>query len=181
MYSKKWFSPILMMPVLASTALAAASVLGTISSTDPVELSGARISSTGKASSQLVSGDRITTTTSVAVIQLPGKDVIVLDKNSSARLVSEGGTTKLQLLEGSASYQLNSDSNVQIVDLNSNVTTSGKQGTVSTKTALANSPPTLIALAKKPPPPPPPPPKPKPKPKSKSKDDDDKGKDKDDK
>jgi hypothetical protein len=167
--------------VLVSSVLAG-TPLGTIASSGPVQLSGSRISPSAVSSWPLVSGDEIVTTTSLALIRLQDRSTIALNKNSRAKLMNIGGTTRLQLSQGSASYKLTSGSQLQIYALDRLIRPQfGQSGTVSIESGsvltapLASSSATTnrtVAAAK-------PKPKPKPKPKSKKKDDRDNDDDKD--
>lgn len=94
--------------LLAGSAYAAKPI-ATLSSPGPVVVGGTPMSASTVAFWPVANHDEIATLDSRAILILPDNSRITLDQNSRARVTTDGGRVRFQLLSGSADYSLVSD------------------------------------------------------------------------
>lgn len=88
--------------------------VATVSSAEPVSLSGHSVSAPGVSSWPLVAGDEIATSTAPATILFQDGSSVALSAKSSARLTGTSFRPKLVLTAGSLNYRLVSGSKVAL-------------------------------------------------------------------
>ena len=129
---------------LASTAMFAASSVGSVSSMGPIEVGGTKLLASTVSSWPLVGGDVISTGNSPAVVFLTGKGRVTLDANTRVRLERQGEQLSVRLLDGSLNYDLVAGSDLLFYNGSSSFapaaqTVAATQGSVAASTASVPS------------------------------------------
>lgn len=92
--------------IVISTALFAATPVGSVSSMGPVEVSGTTMTASTVSAWPLVAGDVIATGNVPAVVFLTGKGRVTLAANSRVSLEKQGDQLSVRLLGGELNYDL---------------------------------------------------------------------------
>jgi hypothetical protein len=101
---------------LATFLCLAASPLAMVRSSSPFVLDGTMVPVAGMSSYPITAGDEIVAGTAPAVITFADGSRVVLEKNSKARIESEGKNTVLRLAAGSGTYRLSSGSRLRLFE-----------------------------------------------------------------
>ena len=105
--------------------------VGKVSSSEPFDLRGARVTVAGVPSWPLMSGDEIATPNSAAEVTLKDGSRVVLVKGSKAKVEEKAGKLVVRLLEGASAYVLSAHPAVAFYVKDKAAAVSGPQGVVS--------------------------------------------------